>query len=94
MHAVESLLLQALVHMLKAQAWPEARAVENWLADARAFRAQAANRFVPSMRQRLDLSRIYRQALRAVPAVMDGKPPQTLPAICPTTVDQMLGEDG
>jgi hypothetical protein len=92
LHAVESLLFQALVHMLKAQGWPLARDVENWRADARGFRAQAANRFAPSMRQRLDLARIYRQALRAVPATMDGQPPQPLPDACPATLDELLGE--
>ncbi len=92
LHAVESLLLQALVHMLKAQGWPLARDVENWRADARGFRAQAANRFAPSMRQRLDLARIYRQALRAVPATMDGQPPQPLPDACPVTLDELLGD--
>ena len=92
LHAVESLLLQALVHMLKAQGWPLARDVENWRADARGFRAQAANRFAPSMRQRLDLALIYRQALRAVPATMDGQPPQPLPDACPATLDELLGD--
>jgi hypothetical protein len=92
LHAVESLLLQALVHMLKAQGWPLARDVENWRADARGFRAQAANRFAPSMRQRLDLARLYRQALRAVPATMDGQPPQPLPDACPATLDELLGD--
>jgi uncharacterized protein YjhX (UPF0386 family) len=92
LHAVESLLFQALVHMLKAQAWPESRDAENWRADARGFRAQAANRFVPSMRQRLDLERIYRQALRALPAMMDGKPPQPLPDPCSMTLDELLSD--
>jgi Domain of unknown function DUF29 len=92
LHAVESLLFQALVHMLKAHGWPLARDVENWRADARGFRAQAANRFAPSMRQRLDLARIYRQALRAVPATMDGQPPQPLPETCPATLDDLLGD--
>ncbi len=93
LHAVELLLLQALVHMLKAQGWPLARDVENWRADARGFRAQAANRFAPSMRRRLDLARIYRQALRAVPAMMDGQPPQTLPETCPATLEELLGDE-
>ncbi len=35
LHAVESLLLRALAHMLKAQGWPEARDAPNWQADAR-----------------------------------------------------------
>jgi len=93
LHAVESLLFQALVQMLKAQGWPLARDVENWRADARGFRAQATNRFAPSMRRRLDLARIYRQALRAVPATMDGQPPQPLPETCPATLDELLGDE-
>jgi hypothetical protein len=44
------------------------------------------------MRQRLDLARIYRQALRAVPASMDGVPPQLLPETCRKTLDELLGE--
>src|SRR5471032_1779098 len=74
-HAVESLLLQALIHMLKAEAWPLARDEPNWRADAIAFRAQAANRFVPSMRQRINLAHIYRQARRAIPERMDEQTP-------------------
>lgn len=92
LHAVESLLLHALIHTLKAPGWPEARDAENWLADARLFRAQAASRFAPSMRQRLDLDRIYRQALRALPVAIDGKPPHALPGACPLTLDQLLAE--
>ena len=41
LHAVESLLLQALLHMLRAEGWPDAGDGENWLADARGFRVQA-----------------------------------------------------
>ena len=92
LHAVESLLLQALVHMLKAQGWPEARDAENWRADARGFRSHAANRFAPSMRQRLDLERIHRQALRALPQTVDGTTPQALPETCPVTLDELLSD--
>ena len=91
LHAVESLLLQALVHMLKAEGWPLARDVENWRADARRFRAQARRRFAPSMRQRLDLAGIYADALQALPATMDGQPPGPLPPDCPMTLDELLG---
>ena len=47
LHAIQSLLMQALVHMLKADAWPLARDAPSWRADAVGFRAQAANRYVP-----------------------------------------------
>ncbi|MBV8091681.1 MAG: DUF29 domain-containing protein [Acetobacteraceae bacterium] len=46
--AVESLLFQALVHMLKADAWPLSITAPSWRADARGFRAQARRRFTPS----------------------------------------------
>jgi hypothetical protein len=58
-HAVESLLVQALIHRLTAAAWPLALAVPHWEAEARVFRGDARRRFVPSMRQRLDLAALY-----------------------------------
>jgi hypothetical protein len=61
LHAVASLLVQALTHMLKAEAWPLSRAVPHWQAEARRFRGDAADRFAPSMRQRIDLVRLYRR---------------------------------
>jgi hypothetical protein len=91
LHAVEGLLLQALVHDLKAHGWPLARDVENWRADARLFRAQARRRFAPSMRQKLDLADLYADAVRALPESMDGQPPLPVPAECPVTLDEMLG---
>ncbi|HME25300.1 MAG TPA: DUF29 family protein [Acetobacteraceae bacterium] len=41
LRAVESLLLQAFVHMLKAQAWPNSLSAPAWQSDALLFRAQA-----------------------------------------------------
>src|SRR5271165_1254931 len=64
LHAVESLLLQALVHMLKAQAWPNSLSAPTWQSDALLFRAQARRRFAPSMRQNIDLADIYADALK------------------------------
>jgi hypothetical protein len=92
LHAVESLLLQAMLHALKAQAWPESPEVAHWQAEARLFRAQASNRFVPSMRQRIDIVRLYRQALRALPDTIDGQAPLPVPATCPVTLDELLAD--
>jgi hypothetical protein len=92
LHAVESLLLQALVHMLKARGWPLARDAGNWQGDARGFLAQARRRFAPSMRQKIDLAGIYADALKALPDQMDGQPPQPLPATCAMTLDELLNE--
>ena len=59
MHAVEFLLVQALRHMLKAEAWPLSRDAPSWRADAIDFRQQARRRFVPSMRQKIDVGSLY-----------------------------------
>jgi hypothetical protein len=88
--AVESLLFQAFVHDLKAQAWPQSRDVENWRGDARGFRAQARRKFRPSMRQKLTVAGIYADALEALPDTMDGLAPLPVPRICPGTLDELL----
>jgi hypothetical protein len=89
-HAVESLLVQALIHRLKVAAWPDASTVPHWQAEERVFLDDARRRFVPSMRQRLDLPALYRQALRGLPAVLDGQPPLPQPDACPVTLDELL----
>jgi hypothetical protein len=92
LHAVESLLVQALVHMLKAEGWPNSRDAPNWRAETVRFRGDAADRYVPSMRQRIDLARLYRRALRALPETMDGQHPLPVRQDCPKTLDELLAE--
>jgi hypothetical protein len=90
--AVESLLFQALVHMLKAEAWPLSLSAPVWRADALNFRSQARRRFVPSMRRRLDIPGLYRDALRGLPESIDGQPPLAVSAVCSLTLDDLLAE--
>jgi hypothetical protein len=92
LHAVESLLVQALLHDLKAEAWPLWWDVPHWRAEARRFRGDAARRFAPSMRQRIDIAELYREALRAMPDTVDGQPPLPVPETCPVTLDELLAE--
>jgi hypothetical protein len=80
--------MHALVHMLKADAWPLCRDAPTWRADAIMFRVDAA-----SMRQRIDLDRIYRQALRALPDTIDGQAPWVLARRCLWTLDELLSEE-
>jgi hypothetical protein len=91
--ACESNLIQALIHMLKAEAWPLSREVPHWQAEARVFRSNAARRYTPSMRQRLDLALIYSRALRGLPETIDGQPPLPVSDTCPMTLDALLSED-
>ena len=92
LHAVGSLLVQALLHDLKAEAWPLSREVPHWRAEARRFRGDAADRFAPSMKQRLDIKRLYVRALRAMPEAIDGQPPLPVPQECPVTLDELRSE--
>jgi Domain of unknown function DUF29 len=73
MNAVESLLAQALRHMLKAEAWPSHRDAPSWRADANDLRQQAKRRFAASMRQKIDLAQLYRRAQRALPETLEGQ---------------------
>jgi hypothetical protein len=91
--AVESNLVQALLHMLKAEAWPLSRDVAHWQAEARGFRDNATSRFTPSMRRRIDLAKLYKRALRRMPETIDDQQPLPVPAECPVTLDALLAED-
>lgn len=92
MSAVRSLLIQAMVHDLKAEAWPLWRDVPHWRAEARRFRIDAAEAFAPSMRQRIDVADLYAKALRVLPEAIDGQPPLPVPPLCPVTLDELLSE--
>jgi len=88
--AVRSNLVQALLHDLKALAWPDAPYVPHWRAEGQVFRDNAAADFTPSMRQRIDLAALYRRVLRGLPATIDGQPPLPVPVECPVTLDDLL----
>jgi hypothetical protein len=88
--AVESLWTQAFLHELKAAAWPDARDLEHWVADARLFRRQARRKYRPSMRQLLDVPSLYADALAGLPETMYGQEPQSVPRTCPLTIDDLL----
>src|SRR3978361_2241399 len=94
LRSCRSLLRQALRHLLKAQAWPLSRDAPTWRADAIDFRRQARDAFTPSMRQRIEIDQLYRDALRAMPETIDGQPPLPVPDVCPLTLDALLGDGG
>jgi hypothetical protein len=90
LRAVRSLLVQALVHDLKAQGWPDSFYVGGWRGEARRFRGDAADAYTPSMRQHIDVQELYRRALVAMPDQIDGQPPLPVPQTCPLTLDELL----
>jgi hypothetical protein len=92
LRSVESLLGQALRHMLKAEAWPLSRDAPSWRADAIDFRQQARRRFVASMRQRIDVADLYADALRTLPETLDGLPPLPIQSGMPTLDELLAGK--
>jgi hypothetical protein len=66
--------------------------VPHWQAEDRVFRGQAQSRFTPSMRERVDLAKIYRKALRGLPTSIDGRLPLPASQICQYTLDELLAE--
>ncbi len=92
LHGCESFLLQALVHLLKLHGWPKARAVAHWRGATVTFLAQAQRRFSPSMRQRISLDKLYRQAVKSIRAESEERA-RTLPVNCPFSLDELLTDD-
>ena len=88
--AVRSLLIQAIAHDLKAEAWPQSGEVPGWRAEARLSRLDAAEAYTPSMRQRIDVGDLYRKARSILPDSIDRQPPGPIPDTCPLTLDELL----
>ena len=93
LHAVQSHLVQAILHDLKVAAWPESRDVPLWRAEARGQRDDASSAFTPGMAQRIDVAALYRRALRRLPETIDGQPPLPVAEQCPFTLAELLAED-
>jgi hypothetical protein len=91
--SVQSHLRQMLVHLLKVHGWPDHASVPHWREEIAASQAEAAQRFAPSMRQRIDLDRLYARALKQLQVADYGRPPLPWPTDCLLTVDQLLNDD-
>ena len=91
LRACQSLLQQAMTHLLKLHAWPGSRSAGHWRNEAGTFLDDAEQRFTPSMRQRIELGGLYAKALRrAGEAVDDAGGPHPLPGTCPFALDELL----
>lgn len=95
LRACQSLLEQALAHLLKLHALPQDQATRHWRDEVRAFLNDAQRRFTPSMRQRIGLDDLFGEAaVRARAAAEDiGVTARALPETCPFTLDELLAGD-
>src|SRR5579859_909260 len=84
-----------LVQLLKLHCWPESASTGHWRREIVSFQNDAAQRFAPSMRQRIDLNRLCDAAKDQISAAShDGQPALPLPPDCPFTLDQLLAGTG
>ena len=93
LNAVQIQLRQMIVHLLKVHGWPDHPSVQHWREEIAAFQAEAAQRFAPSMRQRIDLERLNARALKQLKVADYGRPPPAWPTDWLPTVDQLLNDD-
>ena len=94
LRSCQSLLLQAMAHLLKRHAWPASQSAAHWRQEAGTFLDDAEQRFTPSMRQRIELDRLHAKALRrAREGADDAGAPRPLPDACPFGLDELLAGD-
>ncbi len=90
---VESLLLQAMIHLLKLRAWPASGSNAEWTEKADGFLDDAERAFTPSMRQRIDVADLYEDALRNTRLRADESgSPRQLPNTSPFALDDLLAK--
>jgi len=94
LRAVESLWRQTMLYAIKLTVMPNDTAARHRRHEITAFLAQAENRFVPSMRQRIDLEKLWRRCVTLSAQDFNGiEGFDALPVGCPWTVDQLLNGD-
>jgi Domain of unknown function DUF29 len=95
-HAAQSLLRNAFVHWLKICGDPESLSVRRWRIDATDFLKQAQARLKPAMRARIDLDRVWLNAMQAAAnalAEFERELPASVPRSCPFTFDEIVEMD-
>jgi hypothetical protein len=85
-------LRQVLIHLIKAASWPDPPDFAHWRTEVRAFLADLRDDYTPSMRQRIDVDKIWRDAMAIAEdslAEQNQSVAKTLPAACPFSADTM-----
>ncbi|AWK86636.1 DUF29 domain-containing protein [Azospirillum thermophilum] len=95
--ALNSALMRVIEHLLKLDHSPAAAPRAGWRSSVINHRIEALEQLEtsPSLRNRIELERAYRNALRlaADGLARDGIAPHALPAECPYTLGQLLDHD-
>jgi Domain of unknown function DUF29 len=92
--SVQSFLRQAMIHLIKIHQSGDDLTRSHWRVELDNFLVDAAGRFAPSMRQRIDVQAIWSRArrtmMRSFPA--DARI-RALPENSPWSLDELLADD-
>ncbi|MBV9538040.1 MAG: hypothetical protein JOY70_03800 [Acidisphaera sp.] len=87
-----SLLTQIIGRRMDLALWPASRDAPHCNDELAVLEADVAEAFQPSMRQHIDLQRLYQRATRRLPDAIDETPAGPLPRERPFVLDDLLGE--
>jgi hypothetical protein len=94
LHSVESFLDLIIVHLLKVHVATDNPATGHWRQEIVACHKNARRRFTPSMRQRIDVAKLYAEAVEELRAdIEDAAAPRAWPDANPFTLDDLLAGD-
>jgi len=95
LNRVRSLLIQVLVHYLKAAIDADSQVQAHWRSEAVVFQNDAVESFTPGMRQAIDVGRLYARAVKLLRRQLApyGIEPGPLPERCPLDLDALLAAD-
>jgi hypothetical protein len=94
LHAVRGLSGQMMMYLTKIHLFPADPALVHWHLELDAFIDSVNDRYVSSMRQRIDLQPIRDKARQRVTKYYAGNPAiAALPSACPWTIDELLNDD-
>jgi len=96
LNSVKSLIRQILVHLIKAASVPHADAVNHWRTEATTFHLDMLDIYAPSMRQLIEMPKLWRGALKLADIALrehGAALAPDLPGECPFALTDMVAED-
>jgi Domain of unknown function DUF29 len=93
--AVESYIELIFLHLMKLLVETDSQAARHWRGELVGFHSRMLRRHAPSMRQRIDIDRIWRTAREQLMLSYEGTPQQSvtdLSAQCPYSIDDLVIE--
>jgi hypothetical protein len=96
LNSAKSLIRQILAHLVKAASDPGAEAAGHWRTEAAAFHLDLLDRYAPSMRQLIDIQKLWEGALKLADLALrehGGRAAPGLPAESPYALADIVAEE-